>query len=124
MRIRWIIRVLLIASAPLVFWPLVLWLLTGAGWAQPGVPVAPQVDFFGELWVKVQQAGPFAALICLFFLLRSERRSDRLQAERDGLLERVITGLNNATSTLDKQTAVIERLLDSRNVSGLPKDLL
>lgn len=82
---------------------------TGAGLAQQAQIASP--DFFSDLWTKVQQAGPFAALICLWFLWRSEKRSDRLQTERDGLLERVIVGLTNATNVIDKQSLTIERLL-------------
>lgn len=75
-----------------------------------GVPQT-QVDFFSDLWSKVQQAGPFAALVCMFFLWRSEKRSDQLLAERDGLLERVITGLNNATASVASQTKTLERAM-------------
>lgn len=82
--------------------------LSSAVWAQAGQQPT-QVDFFTDLWVKVQQAGPFAAMISLFFLWRSEKRSDRLLAERDGLLERVIVGLTNSTATVDGLNKTLER---------------
>lgn len=98
---------LLLALFFLWGWPL-LW----ASYAfAAGAMQAQSVDFFGELWTKIQQAGPFAAFFMVWMTFRSEKRSDKLQAERDGLLERVIVGLTNATNVIDKQSLVIERLL-------------
>jgi hypothetical protein len=59
----------------------------------------PPANFVQDIWNTVQQAGPFASMLLLYMWLRSEAERRKLQDERDGLLERVVTALNNSTSS-------------------------
>lgn len=66
----------------------------GVAWAQVGTthPVAPDV------WNTLITSGPLATLLG-FILWRVDSERRQLQKERDALLERVLTGLNNGTAT-------------------------
>lgn len=101
----------------LVFFILGVWPLGSVVLGAATADAGSTTDFIGDLWQKVQQAGPFASMLLIYFLWRSEKRSDRLQEERDGLLERVLNALHGATSTVEKLTLTLDRLLTQQQIN-------
>jgi hypothetical protein len=71
------------------------WLALAQSGAGPSAP-----NFVQDLWNIAQQAGPFGAAITFYFLMRSEAERRSLLAERNELLERVLTAINNGTSAI------------------------
>jgi hypothetical protein len=86
---------------------------TGFAVAQVLSQVTERVDFLSDLWAKVQQGGVIGAMFAIYFMWRAERRLDKLQTERDGLLERVILGLSVSTQTIDNQNSVLDKMTDA-----------
>jgi hypothetical protein len=84
--------------------------LFGTAAAQTISPIIERVDFLPDLWSKVQQGGVIGAMFAIYFMWRAERRLDKLQSERDGLLERVILGLSTSTQTIEKQNSVLDKM--------------
>lgn len=53
-----------------------------------------------DVWTAIQKAGTASAMIMFYMWVRSETERRKLQDERDGLLERVLTGMNNSTTAI------------------------
>lgn len=68
----------------------------GMAWAQVGTSGPPQVT---DVWNTLITSGPLASLLG-FILWRVDSERRQLQKERDALLERVLTGLNNGASSI------------------------
>ena len=66
----------------------------GIAWAQTGTVPTPN-----DVWNTLITSGPLASLLG-FMLWRVDSERRQLQKERDALLERVLTGLNSGTVSI------------------------
>lgn len=75
------------------------------------------IDMFRALWAAAEKAGPFATLFMLFayYVARQDLKYERderskLQTERDALLERVMTAINNAAVSVSAATQAVDAM--------------
>lgn len=67
-----------------------------------------------DVWNTLITSGPLATLLG-FILWRVDSERRQLQKERDALLERVLTGLNNGTHSIESIAATNSSLLGAFN---------
>lgn len=77
--------------------------LMGVAVAQPTLPTMggmgdPTNNFLLDLWTMAKNASPPVASFCVYLWLSERGDRRKLQAERDGLLERTINAINSSAN--------------------------
>lgn len=79
----------------------------------PGIP--GDASMMQDLWTMAKNASPPVACFCVYLWLgeRADRR--KLQGERDSLLERVLSAINNTANSMED----LVKLLSGGHSKGL-----
>lgn len=71
------------------------------------------VSMPGDIWDYARNAGPFGAALMWWMWQRADNERRELQKERDGLLERVLNGMNSCTVAITDTRKLLEDVVRS-----------